>query len=95
MTKSQGLSLSVVRQHCLECSGESLKAVLWCSATDCRLWKFRLGLKPSTVKAKYGPGLVTPTMMPAPNVNLDALPTGIQAAAVYLSGDPAHVAGAK
>ena len=93
MTKSPGLSLLVVRRHCMDCSGDSLKTVLWCPVHDCNLWKFRLGIKPSTVRAKYGPGLVTPIMMPDPNVNLDDLPNGVEAAAAYVRGDTRNWAG--
>ncbi len=91
--EATGLSLVVVRQHCLECSDESSKAVLWCPATECRLWKFRLGLKPATVRAKYGPGLVTPSLMPRPTVNLDDLPKGIQVAAAHLRGGVGKMTG--
>ena len=90
IVRTNGLSLSVVRKHCLNCSCESFKAVLWCPVTNCDLWKFRLGLKPSTVKAKFGPGLVTPSMMPDPNVNLDTLPNGIEAAAAYVREASGH-----
>ena len=95
MTKSRGLSLRVVRQHCIDCSGDSFKAVLWCPAYGCHLWRFRLGLKPTTIRAKYGNGLITPNLMPAPNVNLDVLPSGIEAAAAYLARDRGDVAGSK
>ncbi len=79
-----GLSLSVVRKHCLECSGDSFKAVLWCPVSDCNLWRFRLGVKPATLRAKHGPALVTPRLMPPATVDLDNLPNGIEAAAEYL-----------
>jgi hypothetical protein len=61
-----------------------MKAALWCPATDCLLWLFRLGLNPDTVRVKYGPGLVTPSMMPDPYTNLDDLPNGVEAAAAYV-----------
>jgi hypothetical protein len=83
-TNSKGLSLLVVRRHCLDCSGDSFKAVVWCPVTNCNLWPFRLGMNPATVQSKYGPGLVTPSMMPDPNANLDDLTNGIEAAAAYL-----------
>ena len=65
MTRTKGLSLSVIRRHCIDCSGDSFKAVVWCPVTDCALWPFRLGMNPATVRSKYGPGLVTAGMMPA------------------------------
>ncbi len=86
MTRSRGLSLSVIRRHCFDCAGDSFKAVVWCPVTNCALWPFRLGMNPATVRAKYGPGLVTPSMMPDPYTNLDELPNGIEAAAVHVRG---------
>ena len=41
--------LSVIRAHCLECSGGSRKQVHNCEITDCRLWPYRKG---ETRKAK-------------------------------------------
>jgi hypothetical protein len=49
-------------------------------------------MNPSTIRAKYGPGLVTPTMMPRSNANLDDLPNGLEAAAAYLRGDSGKAA---
>jgi hypothetical protein len=94
----KGLSLQTVRRHCLECSGDSFKSVVWCScdglhSTLCHLWPFRLGMNPATVCQKYGPGLVTPRMMPSANVNLDDLPSGIEAAAAYVAAGGAAAAG--
>ena len=93
MAQGPGASLGVIRRHCLDCSGDSFKAVLWCTVYGCHLWNLRLGLKPSTVRAKYGPGLVTANMMPRANVNLDSLPGGLHAAAAYVRGDTRHAAG--
>ena len=93
MAQGQGASLGLVRRHCLDCSGDSFKAVLWCPCTDCQLWKFRLGIKPSTVRAKFGSGLVTASMMSPANVNLKSLPGGLHAAAAYVRGDARHAAG--
>jgi hypothetical protein len=93
VAQGQGASLGVIRQHCLDCSGDSFKAALWCTVYGCHLWKLRLGLKPSTVRARYGPGLVTPGMMPDPNINLDTLSSGIKAAAAYLASDTGRLAG--
>ena len=94
----RGLTLSTVRKHCLDCCGDSPKAVLWCScdgvhSTLCHLWQFRLGMNPATVCQKFGPGLVTPGMMPEANVNLDDLPSGIEAAAAYVAAGKAAAAG--
>ena len=92
-TESRGLSLSVVRRHCISCSSDSFKAVVWCPVTNCALWEFRLGMNPATVRGKYGPGLVTASMMPRANVNLDSLPGGLHAAAAYVRVDTRHAAG--
>lgn len=32
-----------IREHCLWCSGDSLKERRECAAVDCSLWKFRMG----------------------------------------------------
>ena len=71
---------------------DAFKAVVWCPVTNCALWPFRLGMNPATVRAKYGPGLVTPSMMPDPNINLDELPNGVEAAAAHLQGDTRRIA---
>jgi hypothetical protein len=47
---------------------------------------------PATVRSKYGPGLVTPSMMPDPSTNLDELPNGVEAAGVHVQGDTRTVA---
>lgn len=86
-----GMSLKVVRRHCLDCCAGERKAIIWCPCDGlhsprCEFWKFRFGAKPATIRERYGPALVTPKMMPDATVNLDALPGGIEAAAAYLSG---------
>jgi len=49
-------------------------------------------MNPVTVRSKYGPGLVTPSMMPEPQTNLDKLPNGVEAAAAHVRGDIRAVA---
>ena len=66
--------------------------MVWCAVSDCELWPFRLGMNPVTVRSKYGPGLVTPSMMPEPQTNLDKLPNGVEAAAAHVRGDIRAVA---
>ncbi len=90
--------LPAIRESCVECSGGSRKAVLWCScdglhSTRCQLWPFRFGMRPDTFRAKYGGALLTPEAMPDANVNLDHLPADIAGAVAYLAGQPAAVAG--
>jgi hypothetical protein len=92
MTASKGLSLSVIRRHCIDCSGGSFKAVVWCPVTDCALWPFRLGMNPTTVRSKYGAALVSPSMMPDQQTNLDDLSNGIEAAKGYVRGDSQSLA---
>jgi hypothetical protein len=87
----ENLTTNLIRKHCLDCCGDAFKAVLWCSAHDCRLWPFRLGMRPATVRSKYGPGLVTPSMMPAPSVDLDGLPLSTADASTLLNGGVAWV----
>lgn len=74
--------IKAVRFQCIECCGGSAKAVLWCScdglhSTRCEVWPYRLGVRPATVRAKHGPRLVTPELMPSANVPLDDLPGGV------------------
>ena len=67
--------LKAIRAKCLDCSGDSSKAVKWCSATDCALWPFRFGLRLTTARKRLGPELLNPDTMPESQVNLDDLPT--------------------
>jgi hypothetical protein len=50
-------------------------------------------MNPATVCQKYGPGLVTPGMMPSANIPLDDLPGGVAAAAAYVAAGKAAAAG--
>jgi hypothetical protein len=43
MSKAQA-----IRQHCLECSGDSAKEVTLCLITDCALYPYRFGCGPDT-----------------------------------------------
>ncbi|MGI6415058.1 MAG: hypothetical protein ACOX1P_05255 [Thermoguttaceae bacterium] len=79
-------SVKLVRRHCVECSGDSFKAVIWCPcdglhSTLCEFWPFRLGLKPPTVRDRYGDRLITPQKMPGDGIELELLPNGIEQAA--------------
>jgi len=73
--------LEAIRGHCLNCSGFSFKTVLWCSCPDCNLWIFRFGRRPESM----APELVTAATFIGPDVNEDALPNGVEAAAVFLA----------
>lgn len=37
-----------IRQHCLQCCGDSAQEVKLCPSTDCRLWEWRFGVRPET-----------------------------------------------
>lgn len=89
-TVNSKMSLRLVRAKCLDCS-ESAKYVTWCPedgihSNRCELWPFRFGTTPDTIKRRYGPGLVTPSMMPSADVNLDDLPADMRGAAAHLQG---------
>lgn len=80
------LSVRHARKNCLECSGGSRPAVIWCTChgangSRCQFWPFRFGMQPTTFRAKYGDRLMTPTMMPNDSVELDSLPGTLQEAA--------------
>lgn len=38
--------LRAIRAHCMECQGESPKAVRDCGTESCHLWRYRLGHNP-------------------------------------------------
>ena len=83
---NETLSIKTIRRNCLECSGDSLKAVLWCTrdglhSTPCEFWPFRHGVKPATFRAKYGDRLVTSEKMPPAEIHLDELPANLTEAA--------------
>jgi len=82
--------MKAIRVSCIDCCGGSPKSVTWCTldgvhSTRCELWPYRFGCKPSSVKARYGPALVNPSMMPPANEEEDALPIGMAAAAKLLA----------
>ena len=69
---------NVVKRFCLQCSGGSDRAVLWCPDhggcyAECLLWRYRLG-NPEVILAEYGPRLLTPELMPDPKVDVALLP---------------------
>lgn len=37
-----------IKEHCLECAGETPKEVTLCQAIDCRLWTYRFGCHPKS-----------------------------------------------
>jgi hypothetical protein len=43
--------LKAIRRKCLECSGGSFSEVRICAISDCPLWPYRIGRRPSTIRA--------------------------------------------
>ncbi len=79
--------LKAMREHCLECSCGSSKAVLWCPIVDCTLWPYRFGARPQSVRQKHGGELLSPERFRAvERVDLDSLPGGADTAAEFLAG---------
>ena len=79
------LSAKDIRRECLERS-DSPRCILWCvydglHAPPCRFWPFRFGVDPADFRAKWGPRLVTPAMIPSDSVELDQLPETLEEAA--------------
>jgi hypothetical protein len=96
MPETTTVSLKHVRRNCLECSGDSPKAVTWCpcdglNSTRCEFWPFRFGLSPKAFLRKYGPRLLSPALMPSANVDMDDLPAPlIEAATSEINVDGYH-----
>jgi len=86
MGKTELSPIKAIRQHCVECSGGVFKHVLWCPVASCTLWPYRLGSRPSTVRAKYCPELVDPAAQPGDSVGMDDLPKGIPRAVEWFKG---------
>ena len=84
--------IKAIRKQCVKCSGGVLKNALWCPVTDCTLWPYRLGARPSTVAAKHCPELVDPAAQPGPGVNVDDLPKGIPGAVEWFKARRAGAA---
>lgn len=40
--------LQAINKHCFGCSGDSYDEATLCWSMDCPLWRYRLGLKPSS-----------------------------------------------
>lgn len=64
ITRTESVSIKVVRRNCLECSGGSARQVLWCpcnghTSTDCVFWPSRFGKRPETFVNRHGPYLMT------------------------------------
>ena len=73
--------IRAIREHCVECSGGSQKAVKFCSCDGvhsswCPLWPYRFGVRPETAGQRHGREFVTPTLMPEANLSLEELPSG-------------------
>ena len=71
--------MKAIRADCLDCSGTA-KAVAYCTcdgtnSTRCHLWPHRFGYRPETAREKYGSVMLTPELMPGPDVELETLPT--------------------
>ena len=82
--------LRAVRESCLDCCCGGRKDITYCTcdgihSTRCALWPYRFGSRPETIAAKYGPALVTPSMMPDEAICVDDLPASLTAAAAYLA----------
>jgi hypothetical protein len=41
--------IRAIRAHCRDCAGGSPKEVRYCTCTECSLWPYRFGRRPSTV----------------------------------------------
>ncbi len=82
----QNLTLANVRRNCLDCSGGSRPAVIWCTChgedgTRCEFWRCRFGMQPATFRAKYGGRLLDPGSMPDASIELERLPGTLMEAA--------------
>lgn len=71
--------LKAIRANCLDCSGGSSKAVAYCpcdghNSTRCNLWPYRFGCRPQTAREELGVAMVTPSMMPGSDVEIETLP---------------------
>ncbi len=70
--------LKAIRSACLECAGTA-KSVAYCpndgvNSTLCPVWHYRFGKRPETVQLELGEAMLTPEMMPGPEVELESLP---------------------
>lgn len=80
------LTMKMVRRNCLDCSGGSRPAVIWCPShgadgSRCEFWPFRFGMQPATFRARHGDRLLTPALMPPASIELESLPGLLDAAA--------------
>jgi len=71
--RKNGTPIRAIRQYCLDCSSGP-KAVKFCPDTACPLWPLRFGMRRKTAAKKFGPELLTPELMPDPNISLEDLP---------------------
>lgn len=44
--------IKAIRKHCLECVGNHRSEVVLCTSPKCKLFPYRFGKRPSTLKAK-------------------------------------------
>lgn len=58
-----GSRLAAIRLRCLDCAG-SAAAVKTCPATDCALWPYRLGHRPTTSRQNRPDGSADPEAHP-------------------------------
>ena len=65
--------ITAIRHKCLDCCCGSVKAVRWCSATDCDLWPYRFGMRPETARKRYGADVMDAAKMPDHTVALETL----------------------
>ena len=70
---SKATPLKAIRAKCRDCSCGSFKAVRFCSATDCPLWPYRLGLRPETARKRYGADVMDPEKMADASTPLEDL----------------------
>jgi hypothetical protein len=71
--------LKAIRAICLACSG-SPKMVAFCpcdgvNSTRCELWPYRFGCRPETARSEFGDAMVTPSLMPGDEVEIESLPS--------------------
>ncbi len=81
--------LKAIREHCLDCSGDSRPAVIWCPCdgihgSSCPLWPYRFGKRPATFIKQHGKALLTPEAMPPGNTDLESLPGTVSEAVKWV-----------
>jgi hypothetical protein len=69
-----GLTLRMVKEFCLECSGGDRKAVFYCVSPSCIWWPYRTGMSPEALRKKYGEKFTDPKQISPHNVSIEDLP---------------------